>query len=632
MKVIEVIPILRGIGKDTLSYFTGSEIKAGSLVKIPLRKKIINGIVISSKEASEEKTDIKLSPFPLRKVEEFKSEKFLSEEFMKSAEETARYHAGTLGSALAPLLPKAVLENFDGSAPPAEKTSPLKSPTEIFAYQAGDEERRSSYKSLIREEFAKKRSVFISLSHIEDAKRLHLELSKGVEEYCFLLHSSLPKKKLLENWNGAVSSPHPVLVLGTGSFLGIPRRDIKTIIIEKENSRAYKSPWRPFIDFRIFAETYAKNTGARLIFADSFLRVETVYRAKTGELMEFSPLKWRTADREIKEIIADMKKYKIEGKTWNIFSPEMEELISENGRKGEKLFIFGARRGLQPATVCRDCGNLVYCERCGSPAVLHSKGENDKFNFFACHKCGRERSAAEVCKFCGSWRLLPLGGGTELIKEEIRKKFSGLKVFEINKDKTKTDKEAKKEAEAFFSSSGGVLIGTEMALPYLYPGADNAGMIGIDSLFAVPDFRIDEKIVELIVRVRSFVSKKLVIQTRAPDHEVFKAVKNGGLMNFYQNEIRARGKFGYPPFKVFIKAEIAGGEKAIEKETGRFKKEFAGIPFEELPLQKGEESKKVRKSFLIRTERPDWPDRKILGKLLALPPYFTINVNPDSLL
>ena len=73
MKLLSVIPISRGINKETLSYFTGSDITVGSVVKVPLRKKIIPAIVISAEEVSDVKAEIKNADFETRKVEKLKS-------------------------------------------------------------------------------------------------------------------------------------------------------------------------------------------------------------------------------------------------------------------------------------------------------------------------------------------------------------------------------------------------------------------------------------------------------------------------------------------------------------------------------------------------------------------------------
>ena len=67
MKLLEVIPIMKGISKETLTYFTSGEVSAGSIVRVPLRKKTISAIVLSLQEVSEVKSSIKESSYSIKK-------------------------------------------------------------------------------------------------------------------------------------------------------------------------------------------------------------------------------------------------------------------------------------------------------------------------------------------------------------------------------------------------------------------------------------------------------------------------------------------------------------------------------------------------------------------------------------
>ena len=80
------------------------------------------------------------------------------------------------------------------------------------------------------------------------------------------------------NWNLALKNDKPVLIIATGSFLSIPRHDIRTIIVERENSHAYRTLGRPYLDIRKFAELLAKEIGSEIIFGDLMLRSETLKR------------------------------------------------------------------------------------------------------------------------------------------------------------------------------------------------------------------------------------------------------------------------------------------------------------------------------------------------------------------
>ena len=172
---------------------------------------------------------------------------------------------------------------------------------------------------------------------------------------------------MLTRWKNALRSKHPVLIIATGIFLSIPRNDIGTIIVERENSRAYKQFARPFIDIKVSAEFFAEQKKAQIIFGDLPLKIETMWRYHEGQLDEFSPPKLRTI-RGATQTLIDMKDIKHQkAGHFEIISDELKNLISSAidgppppaGGGGENIFVFTVRRGLSPSTICRDCGNSV---------------------------------------------------------------------------------------------------------------------------------------------------------------------------------------------------------------------------------------------------------------------------------
>ena len=59
MKIVNVIPLAKGIFKEQLSYFTSKEALPGSIVSVPVRGRKINALVVSSEDVSEVKAAIK---------------------------------------------------------------------------------------------------------------------------------------------------------------------------------------------------------------------------------------------------------------------------------------------------------------------------------------------------------------------------------------------------------------------------------------------------------------------------------------------------------------------------------------------------------------------------------------------
>jgi len=259
MQLINVIPIARSIGMESLTYFSSKPLKEGSVVFVPLRKKEVPAIVLSSQDITDAKTQIRSADFALKKIENKKTQTLLLPEFVSAAHTTADYFATTTGSILHSVVPTAIWNDIEKIKTQKAKDLPKKSLTSRrLILQSEINDRFGSYKSLVREEFAKKNSVFLLVPTIQDAVKAEGFLQKGVENYTFVLHSKLTKKEILTRWKDALKSTHPVLIIATGSFLSLPRQDIGTIIVERENSRNYKQFNRPFIDIRMLAENLQK--------------------------------------------------------------------------------------------------------------------------------------------------------------------------------------------------------------------------------------------------------------------------------------------------------------------------------------------------------------------------------------
>lgn len=638
MRVLEVIPISRGITSETLSYFTGSDISVGSIIKVPLRKRVIPALVVSAKEVEDMKSEIKNSPFPLKKIEKLKSTNLLTKEFIETCNSISEYYINSTGAVLSSIVPKILFENAENFKIKKEEVAePNQISVEKFVIQSNDEDRYTHYKSIIREEFAKGSSVFFCLPTIQDIKKAKDSLQKGIEPYTFILHSSMNKSEIIENINKILGEEHPLLIIATGGFLSLPKKQIGTIILDKENSRAYKTQIRPYIDIRNFAEVFASKIKAKIIFGDLLLRAETIWRYKNEEVVEIAPLKFRSLTTSSQEII-DMKfkkeeientERKEEKREFRIFSKELENKIKESIENNEHLFIFTSRRGFSPSTVCADCGNVIRCNTCGAHTVLHKSPVE---NFFLCHKCGERRSALEKCSNCGSWRLTTLGIGSELVEEKIKEINENAKIYRIDADKTPTHKKALQVAEKFYDSPQGILIGTEMALLYLNEKIENSAVVSMDSFFSIPDFRINERVLNILLKIRSVTDRSFLIQTRDISQKVFDYAIKGNLIDFFKEEIEDRKILKYPPFSTLIKISISGTKKETMNSVEKLQKLIE--PYEVdifpafIPLEKGKYS--VNGIIKIKTE--NWPNKEITEKLKTLEPNFLINVDPDGLI
>lgn len=626
MNIVDVIPLSRGINKDTLSYFSSQKLIAGAVVKIPLRGRTVNALVISNRPVQENRFEVKSSPFAFKKISAVVSRGLLSAPYFAAAKKCADFQVASLGSLLFSIVPNAVLEQ-------AEKMTCAEAPERKLeslhgaVLQAGDEERFFNYRGLVREEFAKGRSVFLCMPTANDVRKAEKLLEKGIAEYSYVFHGQTTKKELAIKWNALAAEPHPVFIIGTGQFLCVPRPDIGAIILERENSRNYKSQSRPFTDLRLFAEMFAKEIGAKIIFGDALLRTETVWRYKSGELHEIAPPTLRIQTTAEQKII-DMRNVKI-GK-FEPVSKILLDLVQKTRSEKKHLVIFSSRRGLSPITLCADCGTLVVCERCRAPAVLHSQSRGERF--FLCHRCGHKRDADEKCATCAGWRLQTLGIGIELVCDEIKKRHPDINMQRLDSDTIKTDAQARAIVKKFYDCAGGILIGTEMSLAYLSQKVENVAIASIDSMFGMPDFRIREKILHILLRFQSLALENFIIQTRNVAEPVFNFVQKGNLIDFYKQELHDRETFDYPPFTVLIKISLSGNKKRVEEEMRNFADSVANYNVTVYPAFSPFAKGVYTMHALIKIGRTRWVENSLLEKLRALPPSFSVAVEPESIL
>ena len=632
MRIIEVSPMAKGISRETLTYFTAEDILPGAIVEVPVRNRTVTAFVLSSRDAHHLKSEIKSASFTLKKLGKLKSSHFFLPSFIECARATSPYFVSYTGAVLNALIPKVVLEYAEHSKVkkiPDEDNSTAHLP-EKYVLQRSEEERYDAYKRLIREEFARKSSIFICLPTAEEAEKLYTLLKKGIENYTFLFHGYIKPKELTHSIDRMLKDSHPVLIIATGGFLSLPRADVTTYIIEQESSRFYKMMSRPHIDIRIFAEQFNSRRKKKLILADSLLRTETIWRMQQGEFAEYEPVSFKVFD-SAPPVIVDMKEYKESSKSFRVISDELMEVVKRTVERGERLLLFGARRGLSPSVICGDCGTPVTCNDCGTGVTLHQSTTESTSNYFLCHQCGEKRTAEERCKICSSWRLITLGIGTELIEKELASIVPRNQLFRFDRDSVKTKKQEEVMIQKFYSTPGSVLIGTESAFSYLSKPIEHSAIVSLDSLFSIPDFRMQEKIMHIILKIRWLALNRSIIQTRNPENDVLQNAVRGNLLDFYKSEIDLRQKFGYPPFKTHITITFEGKKAYLIEELTKLHELLKDYDFSVFPAF----VKNGRGGFLthltLKTDSATWPDPALVAKLSSLPPTFSIKVDPDTM-
>lgn len=638
MFVITVAPIKRGIPADELSYFSRTAVPSGALVRVPLRGRLIPGLVIDSTPAEDHKTELRRAGYVLKKLDRVHATRFFSPAFIAAAIETSRFHATSAGAVIQALFPNALLTGETAGLSKLSAKGPRERRDARLVLQAEEAERFATHKSQIREVFARGGSCYFVLPSIQDIEHVYGSLEKGIREYTFILHSGLSRREMKKRWNAVAKNEHPVLIIGTPTFLAVPRSDLECIILEHESSSAYMREGRPHLDMRYFVEAFARHSGARLILGDLFLRIETLHRLEAGELESIMRPKFRLQSTA-RQSVVDMRASGEQPATGRIAvcSRMLVDRIEEARAKGGHCFILGVRRGYSPMTVCGDCGTIVSCGRCSAPMVLHkrsAKGDEDERDAFVflCHRCGTEGRSDRTCTHCGGWRLVPLGIGTAQAQEAIEKRFPGITLVRLDRDTVKDHKEAIAKITKFYGTPGSVLLGTEMAIPYLTEPVSTVAVLSVNSLLTMPDFRMGERVFRLLLSLRERAREHFIIQTRDAETPLFSLATGGNIGEFLREELAERERLGYPPFSTIIKFTFEGKRadgEAIMAEIERIFGIYHPVTF---PAFIARVKGKFRLHALIKVPKGAWPNEEILSLARSLPSEVEVRVNPESVI
>lgn len=566
MYVLAVAPLTEGIPHDELTYFSKDEVATGDLVEVEVRRRKIKALVIRVTDAKNEKQYLRQVDFGIKKISRLLIKNYLDRNLLEALSFSSSFNLVPLGQFIDDFIPSRLLNGKMHSF----KSSIYQSDFDYLLLQNNYSDRIIRYKSIIRESFAKKQSVIIYFPTITDIEHAQRELSRGIEDYVIKIHSALTEKQWSQEISNLTKEVHPLLILSTPSITPFVRDDIGTIITEREHSSYYYTHGVRGYDARNTILLLAQKLKLRYIVGSHLLSLDAHLAFRKKEANELTPLYYRN-DAPIH--VTSMRG---EEKTASPFLSQraLKLLRHMTMTKHGHYFLYAHRKGMYPTTICSDCGSLFICQKCNKPYVLHKVAG---VRTYVCHSCEDlirvEEDKTLTCHTCGGWRLETLGIATTGIEEELTR--LGIPLFCIDGERTPTRNKVKKVYQAFKESSYGILIGTEMA-HNIVENCDSVIVMSMDSLFSLPEYRTDEKIITLITEMAEKVKEggELILQTRLAKAPIMHYLESHSFMEFYKDELSQREEAFLPPFYVIIKAtfdNLADDlRRKIEEECGSY--------------------------------------------------------------
>jgi primosomal protein N' (replication factor Y) len=383
-------------------------------------------------------------------------------------------------------------------------------------------------------------------------------------DHIALFHSMLSDGERAAEWWKAKSG-HAVMVIGSRSAIFAPVPDLGMIIVDEEHEWTYKQESAPYYQAQHVGEIRAKLEGAHLVLGSATPRLESFYKAKSGEY-EYMHLPERINKKDLPIIsIVDLRD-EFKNKNFSIFSRQLYRKIADRLAKNQQVILFVNQRGMARAVTCRDCGYTEECPNC-SVSLKYHRQFGIKKDSLVCHYCGFTKDIPLICPSCRSQYIKHVGIGTERVEEEVKKSFPGARVIRADSDTTSNKEGFAPIYKKFKEKEYDILVGTQMVAKGL--DFENVTLIGImlaDIGLHIPDFRSHERLFQLIIQVSGRCGRgenlgEVVLQTYQPEHFAIVKAANYEYDSFAENELKYRKKLSYPPFERIIKFTVTGTDQ-----------------------------------------------------------------------
>jgi len=388
-----------------------------------------------------------------------------------------------------------------------------------------------------------------------------------------ILHSGLSPGEQLDEWQWIKEGKCDV-VIGPRSALFAPLPNLGLIIVDEEHEWTYKQEDKsPRYHARDVALKLAQLGGAAVILGSATPDIDSYHKAQVGKyhLLELKEriiphTPFRTEDGDVlacrpsfsysplpEVSIVDLREELKAGNTC-LFSRVLLSAMRETLARCEQVILFLNRRGTATFIQCRDCGFVFRCPRCSVALTYHSEEKR-----LICHRCHYAIPVPQACPQCFSHRLKFLGIGTQRIADELRRLLPETRLLRWDRDATTRRYAHEKLLTSFRDHKADVLIGTQMIAKGLdLPQVTLAGVISADTGLALPDFRAGERTFQLLCQVagragRGLKAGKVIIQTYSPENYVIQAAARHDYVGFYNQEIKFRRLYDYPPFSHFMR-------------------------------------------------------------------------------
>ena len=420
------------------------------------------------------------------------------------------------------------------------------------------------YMSIVSDVLKENKQVIILVPEIALTPQMTARFFNRFGESVAVIHSALSLGERLDEWR-RIRRGEARVIIGARSAIFAPCDRLGAIIIDEEHEQSYKSESSPRYHARDIAAFLAKKHSCPLILGSATPSIESYYRAKNGEytLIELSE---RYNKKPLPEVyISDMRTELKEGNK-TVLSRLLAKEMHQNLKDCEQTILFLNRRGYSTFVSCRDCGFVFTCPECNVSLTYHKNTD-----MLTCHYCGHRERVQTICPVCQSTRVRDFGKGTQKAEEQIAGVFPSAVMLRMDADTTSGKRGHEKLLDKFTAEKVDILLGTQMVTKGLdFENVTLVGVLAADASLNIDDFRAQERTFNLITQVcgragRGEKKGRCVLQTYDPENPTLVLAAKQDYKAFYEEEIRYREAFLYPPFCDIVNITASSSDEAEAK-------------------------------------------------------------------
>ncbi len=400
------------------------------------------------------------------------------------------------------------------------------------------------YRKLVQEVLNRGKSCLLLVPEISLTPQLVDRFSFVPREVLGVYHSKLTDNERFNVYMD-VKKGIKKFVIGARSAIFLPFSDLELIIVDEEHETSYKSSSTPRYSVRDLVRWLSRKRNITTVLGSATPLVEDYYRGLNGEYELLRILNKYSKYQEIEVEFVDMKKEK--GNT--VLSPKVLYEITSKLKNDEQVLIFINRRGYSQFVMCENCGYVPSCPNCDISLTYHKYRTS-----LECHHCGYKERYSEVCKACKSSKVREIGLGTERVEDVLRSLFHKYRIRRVDMDSMKGKESYDALYKELKSGSLDVVVGTQIIAKGVdIPGINLVCVFYPEFSLRLPDFYASERTFFLVSQAVGRAGRrdrkgKAIIQTYDTEHYSITTGVKQNYEEFYNEEIKRRESFKYPPF------------------------------------------------------------------------------------